>query len=335
MANKDMWWDLKEVLSYNALWNFVVGNRGGGKSYGFKKWAAEDFIKNGKQFIYVRRYKSELTQKAKETFWDAVRKEFPDHELRGTDDGCYWIDGRLAGQTRFLSTAKSEEFPDVNKICFDEFITNDLRHHPYLRDEVMFFSELYETIARMRPVKVFFFGNALSWSNPYFTFFDIRKPKNKKQIATCKDGTILIQLYSNDEYIEKKEATPFGRLMKDTRYGRYAVHNEFYMDSAVGVAKRPGNASYKLGLQINGEIIGLWYDLRTGRSYLSHKYSPGSGTIYALTTDDHDYNTVLLNRRPKPPWVAHLISQYRNGALFCEDEGIRHNMMDILSIIGV
>ena len=42
-----MWWDLKNTLSYNALFNFVVGSRGCGKTYGFKKWAAEDFIKNG------------------------------------------------------------------------------------------------------------------------------------------------------------------------------------------------------------------------------------------------------------------------------------------------
>lgn len=42
-----MWWDLKNTLSYNALFNFVVGSRGCGKTYGFKKWAAEDFIKTG------------------------------------------------------------------------------------------------------------------------------------------------------------------------------------------------------------------------------------------------------------------------------------------------
>ena len=59
-----MWWDLKNTLSYNALFNFVVGSRGCGKTYGFKKWAAEDFIKNGNQFIYIRRYKTEMNKKA-------------------------------------------------------------------------------------------------------------------------------------------------------------------------------------------------------------------------------------------------------------------------------
>ena len=334
MSNS-MWWDLKETLSYNALFNFVIGSRGCGKTYGFKKWAIEDFIKNGNQFIYVRRFKTEMTKKAKETFFDAVKHEFPDHEFKGLPDGTYYIDGKLAGQTRYLSSAKSEELPMVNKICFDEFVTNDEVHHNYLKDEVTFFCELYETIARMRPVKVFFFGNAITWANPYFTFFKIYKPNNKKQIATCQDGQVLIQITNNDDYIKAKEETPFGKLMKGTRYGNYAVHNDFYLDSSVGIAKRTSNSQYMLAFKINDDYVGLWYDLHTGISYLSNKYAIGAGRVYALTNSDHDYNTVLLKVRPRPNWLEHMVRQYRNGALFCENEMIRRQMLDILSIVGV
>lgn len=330
-----MWWDIRNVLSYNALFNFIVGSRGCGKTYGFKKWAVEDFLKTGAQFIYVRRFRTELSKKAKESFWDAVQKEFPEHELTANKEGLYYVDGKLAGQTRFLSSAKSEELPFVNKICFDEFITNDTVHHNYLRDEVTFFCELYETIARMRPVKVFFFGNAVTWANPYFTFFKIKKPNNAKNIRTFQDGQVLVQIANNSDYIAAKEATPFGKLMQGTRYGNYAVHNDFYMDSAIGIAKRTGNASYLLGLKINEQVVGLWYDHQTGVSYLSRKYSPGSGRLYALTVDDHDYNTVLLKARPRPKWLELMVKQYRNGALFCEDENIRHILLDILAIVGV
>lgn len=330
-----MWWNLKDTLSYNALFNFVVGSRGCGKTYGFKKWAAEDFIKNGNQFIYIRRYKTEMNRKAKENFWAAVEHEFPDHELKGTADGCYYIDGRLAGQTRFLSSAKSEELPMVDKMCFDEFITMDESYHAYLKDEVTYFCELYETIARMRRVRVFFFGNAITWANPYFTEFDISKPSNKKQIQTCKDGLVLIQIANNDEYIEAKEATDFGRLMKGTRFGKYAVHNDFYMDSNVGIAKKSPNSKYLLGFKIHDEYLGLWIDLQTGYAYLSRKYSPGSGTTYALTNDDHDYNTVLIMRSPRPTWLTYIIKLYRLGGLYCEDVVIRRYLMDILKIVGV
>lgn len=332
---ENMWWDLKNTLSYNALFNFVVGSRGCGKTYGFKKWAVEDFLKNGNQFVYIRRNKTEMALKAKENFFAAVAHEFPDHELKGSANGDYYIDGKLAGVTRFLSNAKSEEFPAVNKICFDEFITMDERHHNYLKDEVTFFCELYETIARMRRVRVFFFGNAVTWANPYFTFFEIRKPTNEKKIATSHDGLVLIQIANNDAYIAAKEATDFGKLMKGTRYGEYAVHNDFYMDSKVGVKKKSQESRYLLALKIRDSIIGLWVDKTDGYAYLSYKYSHGSGRVYALTTEDHDYNTVMLCRNPKPSWLTYIIRQYRLGGLFCEDEMIRRYMLEILKIVGV
>lgn len=56
-----MWYNPHELLSHNCLFNFVVGNRGAGKTYGVaKKWAIKTFLKTGKQFIYLRRYKTEL-----------------------------------------------------------------------------------------------------------------------------------------------------------------------------------------------------------------------------------------------------------------------------------
>ena len=44
-----MWYDISKTLSYNALFNFVIGARGVGKTYAFKRWAIKDFLKNKKQ----------------------------------------------------------------------------------------------------------------------------------------------------------------------------------------------------------------------------------------------------------------------------------------------
>ncbi len=76
-------------------------------------------------------------------------------------------------------------------------------------------------------------------------------------------------------------------------------------------------------------------DRKDGYAYLSYKYSPGSGNVYALTTEDHDYNTVMLCRNPKPGWLKYIVRQYRLGGLFCEDEMIRRSMLEILKIVGV
>ena len=41
-----MFWDIKRTLTHNTLINVIVGNRGGGKSFGFKEWAIDDFLEN-------------------------------------------------------------------------------------------------------------------------------------------------------------------------------------------------------------------------------------------------------------------------------------------------
>ena len=65
-----MYWDLKRTLTHNTLINIIVGNRGGGKTFGFKEYAIDNFIKKGEQFGYIRRYKDDLIEPMKRFFDD-------------------------------------------------------------------------------------------------------------------------------------------------------------------------------------------------------------------------------------------------------------------------
>ena len=40
-----MFYNYDRIRSYNAIWNFIISNRGGGKTYGFKQ------LKETKPFI--------------------------------------------------------------------------------------------------------------------------------------------------------------------------------------------------------------------------------------------------------------------------------------------
>jgi hypothetical protein len=48
--DKSIFWNARRTLTHNTLINVIVGNRGGGKSYGAKQWAIDNFIKKGEQF---------------------------------------------------------------------------------------------------------------------------------------------------------------------------------------------------------------------------------------------------------------------------------------------
>ena len=45
-----MYWDCRRVLTHNALINIILGNRGGGKSFGVKWYVIDNFIKNSEDW---------------------------------------------------------------------------------------------------------------------------------------------------------------------------------------------------------------------------------------------------------------------------------------------
>lgn len=50
-----MFYDLSKVLTYNAFLNFLIGERGVGKTYSTSKFVTKQFINKGYEFAYVRR----------------------------------------------------------------------------------------------------------------------------------------------------------------------------------------------------------------------------------------------------------------------------------------
>lgn len=123
-----MWYDVGKTLTYNCLFNFVIGNRSCGKSYGLKKHAIKQFLKKGHQFVYLRRYQSELDETA-ETYFDDVlaNNEFPDIKM-DYNAGMYTINGVVAGYAMALTKAKdykSIAFPKVYLIIYEEFLIED------------------------------------------------------------------------------------------------------------------------------------------------------------------------------------------------------------------
>lgn len=322
-----MYWDIKRTLSYNCLFNFIVGNRGGGKTYGFKKWAIDDFLKTGAQFVYVRRYKQEL--KRIKTYFDDITEVYPEHELSCGRDGLFKIDGEIAGYPMPLSTAKIEKstaFPNVNKLCFDEFILDRGVYH-YLPDEVTAFLELYETIARMRDVRCFFMSNAITITNPYFAYFNIDLPYGSN-IKRYDD--ILIELVNNEEFIESKFDTRFGKIIKGTQYGEYNVENKFLRDSKYFVEKRSKTASYLFTFIYMSEKYGVWSDNIKGLVWVSDKVDPTCPIIFSFTTDDHKPNTMLIHGYKRNPHIKFLIDNFELGNVRFESVNIKNITLNAL-----
>ena len=331
----NIFYDYQSVLSYNALLNFIIGERGVGKSYGAKKYVANHFLKKGKQFVYLRRYKTELKQAMMKNgvpiFFDQIKNDptMKNHKLSNKNDTMY-IDDKLCGFAMPLSVAnilKSSSYEDVDTIIFDEFIIDKGNYH-YLQNEVIQLLDVIETVARLRDIRVFFLGNAISITNPYFTFFDLTLPYNS-DIKTFKDGLIVVNYVKNLKYREVKKSTRFGKLIDGTDYGKYAIDNEFLRDSKSFIRKKTKTCKFYFILVLNGKHYGVWCDYQNGLMFISYDYDPNCPVIFSINPDDHNENTLLIRCRTSP-FFKSLIEHYRVARLCFENQQIKNNVMNFL-----
>lgn len=330
-----MYYDLSKVLSYsNSFLYFLLGERGVGKTYSTSKFVVKKFLETGDEFVYVRRYKTEM-QISKPKFFDALitNGEFEGHELKSSGENFY-IDGRIAGYSMTLSTAqnrKGSNFPKVKYIIFDEFIIEEGQNH-YIKNEVENFLSLIESVARMRDVKVFLLANAVTITNPYFIYFDIHLPYNN-DIATFKDGLILVQYMKNEEYRKQKKNTKFGKLIENTEYAMYAIDNQFRLDNKHFIQKKTGGSKCRFSFIYNNQYYGVWFDYNEGKIFVSNDYDK-KGMIFACTTPDMKPNTLFISTAKDFYAWKTFMKNYRLGNVFYENgkiKGICNQLFKILS----
>lgn len=334
------YYNYDRIMSYNGLFNFILSGRGQGKSYGAKKRVIKNFLKNGEQFIYVRRYKTEL--KKKQLFFDDISKEFPNNkfEVKGNQAFC---DGKVIGFFIPLSTSQTEKstsYPNVTTIIYDEFVI-DKGHIRYLENEVDVFLDIYETVARLRelegkkPVKALFLANKVSIVNPYFIYFNCI-PNSNERFTVAKDGNIVIEQFTDIEFMEEKYKTRFGQLVRGTNWGNYAIENESLRDNTTFIEpKKPKDLNFVFSIMYKNKELGIWLSYKEGICFVSKSFQPSSKNRYVLTKEDHDINFIMYDKLNNFLMFKEYIKYYRLGLVRFESIEIKSLMFDIMQFMNI
>lgn len=343
-STNDLYWNIRKTLSYNCLFNFIIGMRGVGKTFGSLDYAIERFKRNRKQgknwqFLYVRRMKTELdklTTMRGGRLFNAVQKKYPDDVLKAESNTLY-CNGEICGYAQALSTAsilKSDSFPDVKLIIFDEFIIDNSGTYHYLKDEVTKFFDLYETVARGRDVTVLFLSNAVTITNPYFDYFHLDKPVNGniQRFGTSKD--ILVEFTVNPNLSEIKKKSRFGQIISGTEYSDYAYDNEWLLDNTDFIAHKSSRSTYYITLRYNDSWIGVWFDSLQWLYFVSADVDRQCPKVYSVTTDDHKPNVLLLKGAKKMGFFKNLLDAYNSGAIRYESMKLKNWFRDIMRMCG-
>lgn len=352
MCENSMFWDLNRTLTHNRLVNIIVGNRGGGKSYGAKKRGIDNFIKNREQFGYIRRYKEDLKDPMLKYF-DDIADNYPDYEfkadskyfyirIRPADEKQKWTEKDIAGYGFALSTAagkKSIPYPRITTLTFDEFLIEKGNQH-YIPDEPGKLLNLYETIARPGTghprVVLFMLANAITITNPYFLYWDLKMPdkmdKNGKWIWKHPTRPILVEDVRNADFIKAKTETEFGALIAGTKYADYSINNEMLQDNYTFIEKKSPKARYYFTFIYGGRSYGVWADFNAGRMWVSEDVDPSFLLTYTLTLKDHRPNTMFLKTGRRSTHFKTFLDNYRLGNVYFENINVKNITYEVIKL---
>lgn len=320
--DKSLFYNPNKLLSFNRILSFVIGARGIGKTYGMKKYGINRFIKHGEQFIYLKRYKTDI--KGIDQFFDAVSQEFPKHVFKVKGRELY-IDDKLAGWVMPLSSwqsVKSREFPNVCTILYDEFLLEKSSKQSYMQDEPKALLNFMDTVIRNRDnARVICMSNAVSIVNPFFLYFNIVPDINKRYNAY---ESIVVEIPDSVDFTDERKKTKFGKLISDTDYGAFSLGNEFINDSKVFIERRSKESKFQFSVVYNGMTIGIWVDVDKGVMYASNEFDPSSKLSFALTTDDLDEKTMMMINWKQNYYISKMVNAFFNGYLRFDNQVLRN-----------
>lgn len=340
----DGYWDPKRAASYNCLFNFIIGQRGVGKTYGALNRAIDRYLKGKRegvvrQFIYLRRFSSELkelTQCRGGSLFSKVQERYPGHTLRA-EGNVLFIDREVLGYAVPLSTAsvrKSVPYPDVDTIIFEEFIIDNTGTYHYLANEVRKFFTFYDTVARPGTdhpdVTCWFLSNAVSLANPYFEELHLDMPYNGDIQRFGKGKEILVQNVVSRSVTESRRESRFGSIIAGTDYEEYATENKWLLDNTDFIEKKTQRCIYYASLRYKSEWLGIWYDPLQCLYYVSKDYNPEHPVKISATTDDHKPNVMLFKAAKKNHYVSAMIMAYNMGAMRYESQKLKTWFRDVM-----
>lgn len=231
-VNVNRWFSYEDIH-----WHIIVGGRGIGKTTGLNFHNVGDFIKRGSEFVYSRRYITEL-KKTKSMIPALVNNA----KCNGLGHGLIqWsVNKTRIGYGVALTaqqTLKSGvDFSNVDVMVYDEAILPRGGGYRYLPNEVEMVFELVSTIFRNRKnYHVFILGNNADMFNPFFAYFNIPKFEN---IYIDKKRGLHCELCRNSPaLIEDEKQTPLYKLTQGTGYGDYHYNNQVLglEDTKIGV----------------------------------------------------------------------------------------------------
>lgn len=231
---KEKFYTLDAILTHNADYNMIYGERSNGKTTAVLRYGLEDHIDSGykNQLAIIRRWEEDFKGKnGQQMFENIVHLGWVEDLTKKKYNSIYYYSqrwflckyddfGNKTAQAEdpfalgFSITSeehyKSTSYPNIKTILFDEFITRQY----YLPEEFVKFQNLLSTIIRLRTdVKIFMCGNTINKFCPYFAEMGLTGIKKQQRgtidIYTYGDSTLKVAVEYSDFPSKKKASNKY------------------------------------------------------------------------------------------------------------------------------
>lgn len=244
--------NIRGILSYRCTFNFIVGGRAAGKTYGALDYVVEDDVR----FMLMRRTQAQADLINKPDF-SPFKPVCNDRHIDITTasvskyNAKFMLEDQTIGYTCALSTIanmRGFDASDVKLLIYDEFIPE--RHERPIKSEGAAFLNAIETIGRNRelkgqkPLTVLCMANAFDIANPIFLELGLvgiaeKMKQNGRELYIDRDRSILILLPDSEKIMEKKNKTALYKLTEGSEFKAMALNNEFIYNPTENIKSLP------------------------------------------------------------------------------------------------
>lgn len=294
---KNGYLNITKILGYNLPFNFIIGGRGTGKTYG----ALKHVIDNDINFMLMRRTQAQcdLINKAEFNPFKSLNSDLDiDIKTKAISkyNSKFYIEAeeseKIIGYSCALSTIanmRGFDASDVKLIIYDEFIPE--QHERSIKNEGSALLNAYETINRNReltghdPVQMICLANAFNIANPIFIELNLIKicekmMKSNNELFIDRDKGLLICMLNNSSISERKAKTALYKLT-DNNYTDMALNNDFVYNDYSNV-KSCSLKDYKIICTIDKIAI---YKHKSNNGYYISEHCAGSPDRYTTTEE--------------------------------------------------
>ena len=307
------------ILTFNAIFHFIVSNRNYGKTWSFKIRAWRRAYKRGKKTLWVRRFRKEQ-RSASATFYSSadLQKQLKGFEEYnpGTKKGNF----KQLGHTLYIkrngkwdwfikivclsdsNAMRSADDVNCDTIVFDEFTTTPERYKRYRGNEVTDFIDAFFSAKREHKIQAFFLGNKESVTNPYFDYFGITPlPDSFEGIRRYRKGSIIVHQINNVASKEGDYNNKVYELFKGTSYGAYIYENETKNKQKVKLGKAPKDNYLYCQIVFNHKPLRI---LSSGNMYYIDDKLDNTQNIFSLPLTNNYTREHTLIRAYKKNFTA-------------------------------